>query len=127
MYAVIWLALFEILLVLFPVFGFTLNIVFHGILGVAILVFAFYIQRSVRRTSCPARIKRIVVTTFALAVFQGVLGLALFAGIELSWGSIYSDIISFLHVVTSIAIITQASSSATAFDMWEEKEFQAAG
>ena len=126
MYAVIWLALFEILLVLFPVFGFTLNIVLHGILGVGILVFTFYIQRSVRRTSCPARIKRIVVTTFALAVFQGVLGLALFTGIELSWGSTYSDIISFLHVVTSIAIITQASSSATAFDMWEEKEFQVA-
>jgi len=26
--------------------------------------------------------------------------------------------------VNALAIITQASSSATAFDMWEEKEFQ---
>jgi hypothetical protein len=62
-------------------------------------------------------------TTFALAIFQGVLGLALATGIYLSWGTTYSEVISFLHVVTSIAIITQASSSATAYDMWEEKEF----
>ncbi|MDG6901172.1 MAG: hypothetical protein JRM80_04345 [Nitrososphaerota archaeon] len=125
MYTIIWLAFFEILLVLFPVFDFTINVTLHGILGVGILAFAFYVQRSVRRTSCPARIKRIATTTFALAIFQGALGLALVAGIELSWGSIFADITSFLHVATSIAIITQASSSATAFDMWEEKEFQA--
>jgi len=28
-----------------------------------------------------------------------------------------------LHVGNALAIITQASSSATAYDMWEEKEF----
>lgn len=123
MYAIIWLAFFEILLVLFPVFGFTANITLHGVLGVGILALAFYIQRTVHRTACPARIKRIVSTTFALAVFQGALGLALAAGIELSWGSVLANIVAFLHVATSIAIITQASSSATAFDMWEEKEF----
>jgi len=127
MYTVIWLAFFEILLVLFPAFGYTANITLHGILGIGILAFAFYIQRAVRATSCPARIKRIAVTTFALAIFQGLLGLALAAGIQLSWGSTYTNVMSFLHVGTSIAIITQASSSATAFDMWEEKEFQTAG
>lgn len=126
MYTIIWLAFFEILLVLFRAFDFTTNIVLHGILGVGILAFAFYIQRSVRRTSCPERIKRITVTTFALAIFQGALGLVLAAAIELSWGSTFVYVIAFLHVATSIAIITQASSSATAFDMWEEKEFLAA-
>jgi len=127
MYLVIWLAFFEILLVLFPAFSYAINITLHGILGIGILALAFYIQRAVRMTSCPARIKRIAVTTFAFAVFQGVLGLALAAGINQSWGSTYTDIMSFLHVGASIAIITQASSSATAFDMWEEKEFQVAG
>jgi hypothetical protein len=33
------------------------------------------------------------------------------------------DSINFLHVAVALAIITQAASSATAFDMWEEKEF----
>jgi hypothetical protein len=127
MYAIIWLAFFEILLVLFPAFSYAINITLHGILGIGILAFAFYIQRAVRGTSCPARIKRITATTFILAILDGVLGLALAAGIQLSWGSTYRDVISFLHVATSIAIITQASSSATAFDMWEEMEFQVAG
>lgn len=127
MYAVIWLAFFEILLVLFPAFSYTVNITLHGILGVGILAFAFYIQRAVRRTSCPARIKRIATTTLLFAIFDGVLGLALAAGIQLSWGSVYKDVVSFLHVAVSIAIITQASSSATAFDMWEEMEFTVAG
>ena len=126
MYTVIWLAFFEILLVLFPAFSYDVNITLHGILGVGILAFAYYIYRAVRATSCPARIKRIAATTFAFAIFQGVLGLALAAGIHFSWGSTYTDVISFFHVAISIAIITQASSSATAFDMWEEKEFQSA-
>jgi hypothetical protein len=125
MYTIIWLSFFEILLVLFPVSGFTVNTTLHGLLGLGILGFAFYIQRAVRKTSCPDRIKRIAVTTFVFAVSQGVLGLALAAGIEMSWGTLYTNVISFFHVGISIAIITQASSSATAFDMWEEKEFQA--
>lgn len=124
MYVLIWLAFFEILLVLFPAFDYTINLALHSILGVGILAFAFYIQRAVRGTSCPDRIKRITKTTFGLAVFQGVLGIALAVGIALSWGSLYATVINFLHVANAIAIITQASSSATAFDMWEEKEFQ---
>lgn len=123
MYGLIWLAFIEILVVLFPAFDYSVNIVLHGVLGVGILASSFYIQRAVRRTSCPDRIKRITKTTFSLAIFQGVLGLALAVGLALSWGSLYSTVINFLHVANAIAIITQASSSATAFDMWEEKEF----
>jgi hypothetical protein len=74
--------------------------------------------------SDPDRIKRITRTTWYLAIFQGVLGIALALGIMLSWGSLYASVVSFVHVVNALAIITQASSSATAFDMWEEKEFQ---
>ena len=124
MYAIIWVALLEILLVLFPVFGFTLNVALHAVLGAVIFAFAFYIRRGVRRTACPDRIKRIATTTFGLAILQGVLGVLLFAAINYAWGTSYVTIINFLHVINSIAIITQASSSATAYDMWEEKEFQ---
>jgi hypothetical protein len=31
--------------------------------------------------------------------------------------------LKFFHVAIALAIITQASSSATSYDMWEEKEF----
>jgi hypothetical protein len=51
-------------------------------------------------------------------------GVALAAGDSLSWGPIYIGVVGFLHVATALAIITQASSSATAYDMWEEREFQ---
>lgn len=123
MYGLIWLAFFEIILVLFPAFDSTIVLVLHSVLGVGILALAFYIQRAVRGTSCPDRIKRITRTTFGLAVFQGALGIALAAGMMLSWGVFYAAVVNFLHVANAIAIITQASSSATAFDMWEEKEF----
>jgi hypothetical protein len=31
--------------------------------------------------------------------------------------------VGFLHMGTALAIATQAASTATAYDMWEEKEF----
>jgi len=124
MYGLIWLAFLEVLLELFPVLGQSITLPIHGFLGIVILAFAFYTQRALRATSCPDRIKRITRTTMGLAVFQGILGLALAAGIMLSWGSLYTTIVTLLHVANALAIITQASSSATAFDMWEEKEFE---
>jgi hypothetical protein len=124
MYGLIWLAFFEIIFVLFSPLGFAIDLPVHALLGVGILALAFYAQRKVKQSACPDRIKRITKTTWVLAIFQGVLGVALAAGVVLSLGSTYSTVIAFLHVVNALAIITQASSSATAFDMWEEKEFQ---
>ena len=124
MYAIIWVAFFQIVFVLFSPLGDTANLVVHVAVAVAILGLAFAVYRGVGRTSCPARIKRITKTTWYLAIFQGVLGLALAAGVMLSWGSTYFGAVGFVHVATALAIITQASSSATAYDMWEEKEFQ---
>ena len=124
MYAIIWVAFFQIVFVLFSPLGDTANLVVHVAVAVAILGLAFAVYRGVGRTSCPARIKRITKTTWYLAIFQGVLGLALAAGVMLSWGSTYFGAVGFVHVATALAIITEASSSATAYDMWEEKEFQ---
>jgi len=124
MYLIIWVAFLQILFILFSPLNYDVNLAVHAVVAIAVLGLAFYIYRSVRSTSCPDRIKRITRTTWYLAIFQGVLGIALALGIMLSWGSIYASVVSFLHAVNALAIITQASSSATAFDMWEEKEFQ---
>jgi hypothetical protein len=124
MYGLIWLAFFEIILAMFLPVDYTINMAVHVPLAIAVLAFAFYIQREIRRTPCPERIKRITRTTWSLAIFQAILGVALMVGTSLSWGGLYATVISFLHVGNALAIITQASSSATSFDMWEEKEFQ---
>ena len=125
MYLIIWVAFLQILFILFSPLGDTLNLAVHVVIALAVLGLAFTIYRGVGRTSCPARIKRITRTTWYLAIFQGVLGIALALGVMLSWGSVYVGVVSFVHVANALAIITQASSSATAYDMWEEKEFQA--
>jgi hypothetical protein len=125
MYTVIWVALLQILFILFSAFGDTVNLAIHFAIAIALLGLTSRAYRGVRPTSCPDRIKRITKTTWNLAVLQGVLGIALALGVILSWGTLYFSVIAFLHVANALAIITQASSSATAFDMWVEKEFQA--
>jgi len=124
MYLVIWVAFLQILFILFSPLGDTLNLPIHVVIAILILGLAFTIYRNVSRTSCPGRIKRITRTTWYLAIFQGVLGIVLALGVALSFGSIYVGVVSLLHVGNALAIITQASSSATAYDMWEEKEFE---
>ena len=126
MYTLIWLAFLEIVFVLFSPLAYLFNVGIHAALGVGVLALAFYVRQKVRPSGCPARIKRITSTTLALAAVQGLLGVALAAGNAFSWGPTYAGVVSFLHVVNGIAIITQASSSATAYDMWEEKEFEVA-
>lgn len=124
MYLIIWIAFFQIIFILFSPLTYSVNVVVHGLIGITILVLAFQVNRELSGSSCPDRIKRITKTTRNMAVLQGALGIALGVGYALSWGSLYEGVVSFLHVANALAIITQASSSATAFDMWEEKEFQ---
>jgi len=121
MYLIIWIAFLEIMFTLFSPLGDAVNLAVHVVIALAVLGLAFVVYRGVNRTACPDRIKRITKTTWYLAIFQGVLGIAL--GVGLSWGAVYVGVVGFVHVATALAIITQASSSATAYDMWEEKEF----
>lgn len=123
MYLIIWVSFLQILFIFFSPLGRDVNLGVHVVIGIAVLGLAFTVYRRVRLTSCPDRIKRITKATRNLAVLQGVLGIALALGIVLSWGSLYTTVVEFLHVGNALAIITQASSSATAYDMWEEKEF----
>jgi len=123
MYATIWVAFFEILIVLFPVIGAFPTYDLHLVVGSILLVLAYLVYTRVRTTACPDRIKRITKATFGFAVFQAFLGVALYVAVSMNVGGFAVDLFDFLHVAIALTIITQASSSATAFDMWEEKEF----
>ena len=35
----------------------------------------------------------------------------------------YGWVVNLFHLIFGLAIIAQAASTATAYDMWEEKEF----
>ena len=122
MYALVWVAFLDILLGVFSPFGYPTDLPIHAAVGLAIIGLAFYIQRRVGSTQCPSRIKRITRTTWYLAIVQVILGAALVSTTALSLGVLVTVIV-VIHAVNALAIITQASSSATAFDMWEENEF----
>ena len=123
MYLLVWIAFLQIVIIIFPVLGLTPSYYLHTFVGLILVGVAMASYSLVRKSACPDRIKRISKTTAILAVIQGILGILLLAGIMLHFGTVFQGIILFIHVVNALAIITQASSSATAFDMWEQKEF----
>lgn len=122
LYAMVWLAFLQIIIITLP--RFTLFLVdAHVILGLVILALAHYDNALIKKTSTPNRLKRIVKATAVLATFQIILGAILYADLRLNVSVPLVSMISFLHIVTALAIITQAASVATAYDMWEEGEF----
>ena len=127
MYGLIWLSVIQILVGLYSPFG--EGLLTYGIhipLGIAVFGLAYFIRGRVKATACPDRIKRITKTTLNQSILQGVLGAILAAGFSMGWDSLILDVVILVHAANGLAIITQASSSATAYDMWEEKEFQLA-
>ena len=125
LYLVVWLAFLQIVIILLPQIGSYLVDV-HVLLGVVILGLAHYNNMQLKRTEAPNRLKRIAKATAALATFQIILGLILYASVRLMVNVPFVDVITFLHLLTALAIITQASSVATAYDMWEERELNPA-
>jgi hypothetical protein len=123
MYLLIWAVLLEMLIVFFPVLGYDANLDLHMLGGVVVVVLALIVYRQVRKTSCPDRIKRIARSTAQLAVLDAVIGVPLYLTDMSILGVPFKEVILFLHFVLAITIIAQASSSATAYDMWEEREF----
>jgi ABC-type transport system involved in multi-copper enzyme maturation permease subunit len=117
LYLLIWLAFAQFFItVLSKVFG---AILLHFALGLAVLVLAFMNYRSLMTTSAPDRVKRISKVIPGMAALEALLGIPLYVFTEgiLHWT------INVIHLAVALAIITQASSTATAYDMWEEKEF----
>lgn len=118
LYLLIWLAFAQFFVTLFSeMFG---VVYLHFLVGLAVLVLAVMNYRDVMRTSAPDRAKRISKAIPGMAAFDGLLGIPLYLFEE---GTVHWAI-TVLHLVVALAIIAQASSTATAYDMWEEKEFK---
>lgn len=119
----IWLMVLEFILVWGPASGFAFLLYVHVILGIVIFIIAYSNASKLGGTQCPARIRRIAKATVGLAGFEGVLGILLYVSKTSSFPSLVTSAVGFLHILTALAIVTQAASTATAYDMWEEKEF----
>lgn len=122
LYAMVWLAFLQIVIIILP--QFTPYLVHaHVILGLIILMLAHVDFAQIKKSDAPNRLKRIVKSTAILATIQPILGIILFANAVLNVDVPFVEVVSFLHLVTALAIITQAASVATAYDMWEEHEY----
>jgi len=125
LYVIVWLAFFQIIIILLPVFGDKL-VDLHALLGFIILGLAHYDYAMLKRTEAPNRLKRIAKSTAVLATFQIIMGLILYANVRLNANIPLIEVVIFIHLVIALAIITQAASVATAYDMWEEHEYTSA-
>ncbi len=123
LYAMVWLAFLQIVIIILP--RFTIYLVdAHVALGLIILALAHYNSAQIKKTNAPNRLKRIAKSTAVLATIQIILGVILYANLRLNVSLPLVSVIDFIHLVIALAIITQASSVATAFDMWEEHEYK---
>ncbi len=124
LYGMIWLTFLQIILLFVLPSSSVYVIGLHAVLGLAIFGLAFSDNSKMQKLEVPFRLKGIVKSTFTLAAAQLVLGLILYAvNNYFSLGDIGNGVVTFIHVAIALAIITQASSAATAYDMWEEKEY----
>jgi hypothetical protein len=124
LYATVWLAFFSCILIprwMGPYAGLPL----HGLLGVVLLFLTCANARNLAVLPVPARLKRISKVTAGIAMFQLLMGLGLGIVTHLAPNLLFVfAAVRVAHVVCALAILAQASSVATAYDMWEEKEFQ---
>jgi len=119
----VWLAFLQIVIIVMP--RFTPYLVdAHVILGLVILGLANYNNTNMKHTEAPNRLKRITKTTAILATFQIILGTILYANLRMNMSLPLVGVIVFIHIVIALAIITQAASVATAYDMWEDHEYE---
>ncbi|MBN2242399.1 MAG: hypothetical protein JW793_06890 [Acidobacteria bacterium] len=124
LYNTIWLAFFSCVLV--PRWmGEIAGLAVHALLGLFLLVMTASNARRLAALPVPPRLKRISKVTMGFAVFQLAAGMALGGLRHLAPElPIVAPVIYGMHVVVALAILAQTSSVATAYDMWEEKEFQ---
>jgi hypothetical protein len=118
LYLLVWLAFAQFFVTIFSdLFG---VIYLHFVVGLAVLGLAIANYRGLAKTSAPDRVKRISKVTPGMAAFDGLLGIPLYM---FASGTVHFAA-NILHLAVALAVITQASSIATAYDMWEEKEFK---
>jgi hypothetical protein len=122
-YSTVWLAFLSCVLIS-RLLGAHVGTAVHVILGLILLIVTLSNARSLSALAVPERLKRISKVTAGFAVFQMLNGLALGTIMHLSINlPRIPSILHGVHVVCALTILAQASSVATAYDMWEEKEF----
>jgi hypothetical protein len=124
LYGTVWLAFFACVFIsrwMGPYIGTSVHVIF----GVLLLIATLSNARSLAvLPEVPARLKRISKVTAGFAIFQVIGGLALGAIAYFAPNlPVIPMVLHGVHVVCALAILAQASSVATAYDMWEEKEF----
>jgi hypothetical protein len=123
LYGTVWLAFFSCVLI--PRWmGVYAGWPVHAVLGIAMLILTQTNARRLAAISVPPRLKRISKIMAGLAAFQLVCGIAM--GALAYWIPqlpVVGQVLYGFHVVCALAILAQSSSVATAYDMWEEKEF----
>jgi hypothetical protein len=118
LYLLIWLAFAQFFV---TAFSEMLGILYvHFVVGLAVLVLAITNYRGLAKTSAPDRVKRISKAIPGMAALDGILGIPLYVFTD---GTVHWAI-NILHLIVALAVIAQASSTATAYDIWEEKEFK---
>jgi hypothetical protein len=123
LYNTVWLAFFSCVLIS-RLLGPHVGTPVHVVLGLLLLIMTISNARSLAALSVPERLKRISKVTAGFAIFQMLNGLAMGGIMHLSVNlPRIPSILHGVHVVCALAILAQAASVATAYDMWEEKEF----
>ena len=126
LYGMVWLSFLQIWLAYTPIAP-PVPYYVHIVLGFGVVGLAYRNSDALRATTVPGRVKRIAGATFGLSVVMALLGIAIAVGlggtIVLGAGITGLGILRFFHFVNAMAILTQASAAAIAFDMWEDREF----
>jgi hypothetical protein len=126
LYGTVWLAFFSCVLIprwMGPYTGWPI----HAVLGIAMLTLTLTNARRLAALPVPPRLKRIGKVTAGFATFQLVCGLAMGTVTYLAPQlPVVPQMLYGFHVICALAILAQSSSMATAYDMWEEKEFGSA-
>jgi len=122
LYTVIWLAFFECLLVR-RWFDTWVIVALHVALGVAILALTQVNAAELAKKAVPDRLKRISRATANIAIAQAVLGAAMGALAHFAVPSWIRTVVAGFHLALALTILAQAGSTATSYDMFEEKEF----
>jgi len=126
LYAMVWIVFLEIWLGFTPIAP-PVPYYAHILLGGVIVALAYTNFRALRRLTVPGRIKRIAKAITSLSVLMVVLGALLVFDVGSTWslgfGLTIESGLRFLHFVNAMAIVTQASAIAIAYDMWEDREF----
>jgi hypothetical protein len=125
LYNTVWLAFFSCVLIPHWM-GAHVGFPVHALLGLILLIRTLGNARSLAALTVPARLQRISKVTAGFAVFQIVSGLAIGAVSHLALNLPFAlPGLRGIHIVCALAILAQTSSVATAYDMWEEREFKA--